>query len=205
MSIIDIDALLAEVSAGAPCGPDVSDELAFQEMEQASRGKPETQMGSVIVPPEKPNWREVRSKALQLLARSKDLRAAVCLSRALLDSDGWDGFGDGLELLRGLLERYWEGVHPQLDPADGNDPLMRINRIAELRASETTLRSVREVPLVSAPGFARVSLRDILIATGKMNAPADGSPAPEPASIQGAFMTCDLEELQGTARAVARC
>ena len=57
-------------------------------------------------------------KSLALLPKSKDLRIAVYLTRAAVRTDGLAGLADGLEVLAGFVEKYWDGVHPQLDPDD---------------------------------------------------------------------------------------
>ena len=46
--------------------------------------------------------------------------------------DGWPGLRDGLALLRGVVEQYWETAFPRLDPDDGNDPTERLNIIAAM-------------------------------------------------------------------------
>ena len=101
-----------------------------------------------------------------MLERTRDLRVAVYLTRALLNTDGLPGFADGLALLEGLLERYWDQVYPQLDPDDDNDPTLRINTIVALCDPETTLYDLRGAPLVSSRALGRFSLRDVQIAAG---------------------------------------
>lgn len=206
MRAIDVDGLLKAVSAEAPCGYNLEYDLLFVEMEAAAQGKPEQQYGSTLIPAEEPNWPEVQDKALELLTRTRDLRVAVHLARALLHTRGLSGFSDGLALLRGLLERYWETVHPQLDPDDAYDPTLRLNLIASLADPETTLRGLREVPLVSSPTLGQLTLRDIEIALGKLAPPATAEDTllPELSVIDGAFMICPVETLQATIQAVSR-
>jgi type VI secretion system protein ImpA len=172
-------------------------------MERAAQGKPEQQYGDTVIPAEEPNWGDLKRKAADLLSRTKDLRVAVYLGRALLKTEGLVGLADGLELLRGLLERYWEGVHPRLDPDDDDDPTLRVNTIASLCDPETVLPAVREAPLVSAAALGRYSLRDVQLATGAV-APPDGVAPPDIAAIDAAFLGCSLEDLQETADAVRR-
>jgi len=205
MSVIDVQKLLQDVSAGEPSGKNLEYDAEYGELTRIAQGKPEQQLGSTVVPAEDPNWREVKGKSVQLLGRSKDLRLGVYLTRALLRTDGLVGVGDGLELLRGLLERHWDTVHPQLDPDDGNDPTFRVNTLTALCHAETMLKSLREAPLASSRASGRASLRDVFIATGKLPPPADGNPAPPAAgTIDAIFRECDLEALQATAGAVGR-
>jgi type VI secretion system protein ImpA len=204
MSVIDINGLLKDLSPDSPCGENLEYDPAFAELERVARGKEEQSLGEAVVAAEPPDWRDVRNRALSLFERTLDLRVAVYLARALLNTDGLAGFGDGLSLVRGLLERYWPCVHPQLDPDDNNDPTFRVNTIVTLCDREATLGAVLEAPLVSSRAVGRFGLRELMIAKGELPAPAD-APAPEMAMIEAAFLDTDLEALQATADAVTRC
>src|SRR5580698_4323912 len=127
MPVTNIEALLAPVSADDPCGADLEyGDPAFTAFDRATQGKPEQQIGSTIIPAEEPDWKAVGRQAIDLLARTKDLRVAVQLTKALLHTDGLRGLADGLTVLQRFVESYWEGLHPRLDPSDGNDPTMRV-------------------------------------------------------------------------------
>lgn len=201
MSVIDIEELLSEIAADAPCGEDLEYDPAFAEMEKLAQETPERQYGETIIPAEPPDWRGVKKMALSLLERTRDLRVAVYLTRALLQTDGLPGFGDGLALVEGLIERYWDSVFPQLDPEDNNDPTLRVNTIVALCDLETTLRALRETPLVSSRALGRFSLRDVQIATGVLTPVVTDEQAELPtlARIDAAFQDADLEDLQTTA------
>ena len=103
---VDVEKLLAEVSPEAPCGEDLSYDSLLLALEDMLRAKPS---GGVVAgveeTAEEPNWREVRDRSLELLGRSKDLRAALYLTLALLKADGLNGLCDGLSLIKGMLGR----------------------------------------------------------------------------------------------------
>lgn len=122
-----IEDLLKPVSAEQVCGPDLSNDPSFDELETLLKGKPEVEMGSVQKPAEPPDWAELRKQSAAFLAKSKHLRVAVMFCGGLLRTEGLAGFRDGLQLVAGLLEQYWAPVHPQLDPDDNNDPARRLN------------------------------------------------------------------------------
>ena len=204
MSVIDIDKLVQGLTPEAPCGENLEYDPAFAELERVAQGKPEQQMGDDVIPAEDPNWSGVRSKALEVLGRSKDLRPAFLLTQALANTDGLMGLSDGLAVLHGLLDQHWDAVHPQLDPDDDNDPTLRVNTVAAL-CGDSMLRMVRQTPLVSSKILGRFNLRDIQIATGKTPPPAgDDKPPADTAAIDAAFLECDLDGLQGSAQAVDR-
>ena len=201
MSALDVDALLAPVSAENPCGENLEYDADYVIMEQAALGKPEQQFGSTVIPAEEPNWREVRAQALALLPKSKDLRVGVYLARAAVRIDGLTGLADSLTVLSGFVERFWDGMHPQLDPDDGNDPTLRLNSLASLGDGQAMLKGVREAPLVASRALGRFSYRDVQVASGELPPPA-GTPAVEQTSIDGAFAECDAKDLRSTAEAV---
>ena len=204
MSVIEIEALLSDVAADMPCGEDLEYDPLFAEMEKLAQETPERQYGDTIIPAEPPDWRGVKKAALSLLERTRDLRVAVYLARALLQSDGFPGFAEGLALVEGLIERYWDGVYPLLDPDDDNDPTLRINTIVALCDSETTLRDLRETPLVSSRALGRFSLRDVQVATGVLTPVAsDDEELPTQSRLDAAFQDADLEVLQATTEAAA--
>ena len=204
MSVLDIEQLLSEIAAAAPCGEDLEYDPAFAEMEKLAQEMPERQYGDTIIPAEPPDWRGVQKAALTLMERTRDLRVAVCLTRALLQVESLTGFAEGLKLVDGLIERFWENVHPQLDPDDDNDPTLRVNIIVALCDPETTLRDLRDAPLVSSRTLGRFSLRDVQVATGVLT-PVAGSDEelPTQSRIDAAFQDADLEALQATVGAVA--
>lgn len=203
MSAMDVDALLAELSVDAPCGEDLEYDLAFAGMERAAQGKPEQQFGQTIVPAEDPDWRELKRQGLEVLARTKDLRVMLHVARAVLSTDGLTAFCDCLAVLRGYIERYWDGVHPRLDPDDDNDPTMRVNTLVSLCDADTTLRMLRKAVLVSSLRAGRFSLLDIETASGEVPPPA-GTEAPKMSTIEAAFTDCDLGAIQSLAAAVRR-
>ena len=198
MSVIEIEALLGEIAADAPCGEDLEYDPAFAAMEKMAQETPERQYANTVIPAEPPDWRGVGKVALDLMERTRDLRVAVHLARALLHTDGLQGFADGLGVVQGLLERFWEHVYPQLDPEDDNDPILRVNTIVTLCDPDTTLRGLRETPLVSSRALGQFSLRDVQIANGLLTPVVadERTELPTPAKIDGAFQDANLEALQ---------
>ena len=210
MGLIDVEALLAEIGAEAPCGEDLSYDPGYLNLEREAQGTQERVMGDEVVEAEEPNWREVAKQALALCERSRDLRVVLYLTVAALKQEGLPGLCDGLALLHALLEQRWEHVHPQLDPDDDNDPLERMNIVSSLAQPEGSLqdplmfiRRVRECPLTDSAQIGRFSLRDTQVASGEITLPEGGAAAPDTAQIEAAFDDTPTETLQEAARAVA--
>lgn len=205
MSSVDIEALVGDVSEDNPCGDDLEYDSEFGALDRLAQVKPEQQFGDTIIPAEEPDWREVRDSAVSLFSRTKDLRVAAYLVKALIRTDGFEGFADGLEVTHRLIRDRWEGIHPLLDPDDDNDPTMRVNVLVSLCDADGVLRPLRAAPLVSSRMMGRFGLRDLAIASGEIPAPANSdTPPPDSGAINAAFMDVPLEELEATGTAIDR-
>jgi type VI secretion system protein ImpA len=198
MNGIDIESLLKEVSPEAPSGEsDLSGEPEFIDLEIKIEGTPEHEFGGRIVQEAKgPDWQEVRKAALELFARTHDLRVAMYVTRALLHTDGFAGFASGLALLHGLIERYWDSLFPRLDPDDNHDPIQRINILAALSEGEDILVPLKKTDLCASKRLGHYCLRDVLIANGKIDAAKnDKTPPPTMVDIEAAFKDAEFDEI----------
>jgi type VI secretion system protein ImpA len=160
--------LLAPVSASQPCGPDLSNDPRFDELENLLKGKPEVDIGSVQKPAEPPDWLALKGQCNEFLGQSKHLRVAMVLCCASLRTDGVPGFRDGLQLLRGLLEQYWATVYPLLDATDNNDPTQRLNIVSALTAPRgpftgwlTILDYLYAAPVVRPKGESPITFEQL--------------------------------------------
>ena len=108
--MIDIEQLLAETAEEPPCGPNLEYDAAFLELEKSIQGKPEQQFGETVIPAEEPAWGEVQELALSLLQRSKDLRIAIPLTRALVNVEGAAGLNAGLKW---VMQKGPASIHSQ--------------------------------------------------------------------------------------------
>jgi type VI secretion system protein ImpA len=212
MSVLNIEKLLEPIAGDKPCGENLEYDPQFAEMELLAAGKPEQQVGDTIVPAEEPDWKALGKLGVELLARAKDLRIALHVATAVVRQHGVAGVHDGLALMRGMLERYWDLVHPQLDPEDNNDPLMRMNVLTSLTSLPSLvhpgvyIKYLREAPLADSRLVGRFGLRDIEIATGELPPPENRDPnvpLPDKKLIDGAFEEMPLENLQQSADLLA--
>ncbi|MCY2996117.1 MAG: type VI secretion system protein TssA [Planctomycetota bacterium] len=203
MTVIDVDELLLEVAADAPCGENLEYDADYGELERAAQGKPEQQFGETVIPGEDPDWAAVRRQALALLQRSKDLRIAVTLTRALVRTDGFLGLGASLALIRGYVERYWDSFHPRLDPDDDHDPTLRVNTLCALCNVQSFLLPLQHAPLVNSAKVGRFGLYELAIAKGELPPPPDMATPLEMSTIEAAFMDAGVDQLQQLHAAVA--
>jgi type VI secretion system protein ImpA len=120
----DLEALLAPIPGDSPQGIDIREDFsaaspynrlrdARSEARDAERGQ---DAGEADVRDPTPSWRSIRELALTTLAATtKDLEVAAWLTEALVRSHGLAGLAAGAQLMKGLAERYWDGLFPLPD------------------------------------------------------------------------------------------
>lgn len=202
MPAIDVAMLLEDLSADAPCGPDLEYSFDYIEAARLMQGSPDVQYGSMHIAAVEPNWKAVKSLTLKLLAQTRDLRLAVWLTRALVALQGFAGLNDGLALVEGMLERHWDHLHPQLDATDDNDPTARINTLISLDDKDDLVQQALVACLVESTAHGRFSLRDVEIARGE-RAAAPNEAAPDLAAFDAACMAMAFDELNAVAALLA--
>jgi type VI secretion system protein ImpA len=200
------DLLLEPISPENPVGDDLSASGALFELETMVMGKPETQFSQA----EEADWRAVSEKCVELLAKSKDLRVAVILTATLLRTEGLAGFSNGLGLVRGLLEKYWDAFYPRLDPEDNNDPQERVNVLNNLAAPIATsgdplrvLSTLRMVPVTQSREAGNWGLGAVLASRSDEPVPEGQEAPPSVGMVEGAFRDTPRETLAAVAEAVA--
>lgn len=151
------------------CGADLEYEDEFREMTKAALGKAATQFAkdNDAVPP---NWPAVTQFAEHMFEQTRDLRVAIYWARSRLRSGGIDTLPESLRLIHGLLDRWWEELHPVLD---GDDAFARINALNDMGSPEGLLGDLRDSLIVSDRTIGELTGRDIEIALGLLE-PRDG-------------------------------
>ncbi|HEY0061318.1 MAG TPA: type VI secretion system protein TssA [Telluria sp.] len=207
ITIGDLDQLSQALAGASPCGANLEYDPDFLALERNLQGKREEQYGALIVPAIAPDWTLVQQQSLALLSRSRDLRLAMPLTRALLVLRGVAGLADGLGLIERLLSGHWDSVHPELDADDGNDATPRMNAIAALADSTGMLRDLSETAFVVLPALGPLTLRQLDYASGELTPPA-GQSALTPGAIDAALADVAPATLQAALSAIelaAKC
>ena len=117
---IDVNELLAPIPGSDPAGSDASFSDQFDRIREARRADdPNLTQGDWQTELKVADWREAQKLSEDILQRtSKDLQAAVWLGEAVISRYGLEGAKDSFDLLTGLLDTYWEGLHPRADDGD---------------------------------------------------------------------------------------
>ena len=206
---MDLEALLAAREGDDPSGENLEYDYDFMQLQIAAEPGQERQAGAEILAAEDPDFKDVEAKALAVLERSHDLRAAVLLAAAVLHTKGLKGFADAVAYVKGCLEQYWDTCHPQLDADDDNDPTMRINavqglsdRSAVMAAPAPVTLGLRRVALTNSRNFGKLTLRDLQMVSGEVP-PPEGQNAPyDKATVAAAFADTGEEAVAETLVAI---
>ena len=169
-----------------PAGPNLELDPLFGEMDRAALGKAEGQFGDTIEPATPPDWKAAAELATTLLGRTRDLRVMVMLATAQVNLHDVPAYAATLSTIRQHIEGMWDQVHPQLDPEDDNDPLLRANALLLLAHPGRVMRPLRDVPLAMPPRERTITWRDIAILAGSMEAEPGRAKLSE-AAVRGGF------------------
>ncbi len=164
------DAWLLPLSDEEPCGADLEYDAEALELGQIT-GKPESQFG----PGEPADWPRVKEICETLFTRTRDLRAAMWWGRARLNLEGFVALPATLALMHGLLERFWNDLHPQPD-GDDPDALARLSVLGALDTLDSLLGDIRNARLSSDPRLDGLRVRDVEVALSKLAPRADEAP-----------------------------
>ena len=160
-------------------GPDLEYDPSFLELVQAANGRPETQFG----PEEPPSWPLTLELSSALFAQTRDLRLAIMWGRAVINLQGLEGLPGALALVHGLLDRFWNEVHPRPDPDDG-DTFARLSILGSLDTLDGMLGDVRQAQLLGDRRLGGVRVRDVEIALDRLSPRADETTF-SPGQIEG--------------------
>jgi len=153
--VIDVEALLAPFSGDNPAGENLQYSGLHDEIREARRSEDALAQGDWQRELKAADWDltlELAEKALK--TQTKDLQVAAWLAEALTKKHGFPGLRDGLKVMRGLHERYWDNVYPEVEEGDLEG---RANSVSWL--DRQAAFALKEVPLTKAPGMAYTYLQ----------------------------------------------
>ena len=194
MTDFKVENFLNPISSDHPCGKDLANDTDFSQLEIAAKFIAERQMGETKIPEVVPDWKKVLDLAIKLLEQSRDIQVSMHLTCALLWIQGFAGFVQGLSLIQGLLEKYWEDIHPRPD-TDDVYPILRINTLSSLNDSKKILAPLAQIKLTHSK-IGEFSWHDIKSANNKLT-PTDSSvDILDPNLIEAAFLDTALAMLK---------
>lgn len=149
----DLSVLLQPIGEDSPAGEDlrlVAADQTFAQLEEFKReSDPLLDPGGEA---KAADWNAVVNLCRSALAeKTKDLELAAGLTQGLLYTTGWPGLRDGIELIRGLIDAFWDHLHPGWDEGEVI-PAVRARPLSWLGSSQDFLLAVKRVPLTAPIG-----------------------------------------------------
>ena len=111
--LLDFERLLAPISPDEPCGENLRWDPLWDDITRLRKRQTDVLGAIEDVEPDSPAI--VSSACTALADRSKDLMVACWLTESLIQTRGFAGLRDGLRLIYGLVESYWDQLYTQLD------------------------------------------------------------------------------------------
>lgn len=144
--------LLQPIRPDMPCGADLTFSPELDAIAHARKfDDPSLAQGEWVTDLKEADWQFVAERCAMLLQHTtKDLRLAVWMTEAAAKHDNLRGLGDGLRVLAGLLDRFWDdGLHPR---ADDGDMDQRTGNLSWILSRIPAL--LREMPITDGNGGA---------------------------------------------------
>jgi type VI secretion system protein ImpA len=113
------DDILNPISGANPGGENLRYAPVYDKIKEARRQDDDGPMGEWQRERKVADWAQVIKLAGESLAtKSKDFQLAAWLTEALLHKEGFQGLQAGFNLIRGLVENFWDTAYPELDEGD---------------------------------------------------------------------------------------
>lgn len=149
-AVIDLEAMLSPISEEKPSGEPMRYSGLYDEISEARRADEDVEQGDWKVALKVADFRKVVDLAVPALTSdTKDLQIAVWLTEALVKQNGFAGLRDGLKLVSGLQDKFWETLFPEIDEGDMEG---RANAI-EWLALQTSF-AVKQAKVTQGDGYS---------------------------------------------------
>ncbi|MBC7911913.1 MAG: type VI secretion system protein TssA, partial [Pyrinomonadaceae bacterium] len=152
-AVADLEALLAPIEGENPAGASLQYSGLHDEIREARRAEDNLAQGEWQYEMKVADFHQVLNLALPALStQSKDLQVCAWLAESFVKLYGFPGLRDGLKLMRGLHEQFWDQLYPEIDEGDLEG---RANSVAWM--DRELADAIKEVPVTSAPGGVNYS------------------------------------------------
>lgn len=114
---MDIESLLKPISSESNCGEYLCYDHIYDELKELRREDDiRLSQGVWQTEPKRADWSQLNKLGCELLkTKTKDLQIAMWLMEAWIIERQFEGFIDGLKLVKGLSEKFWDEIYPAID------------------------------------------------------------------------------------------
>jgi type VI secretion system protein ImpA len=148
-----LDELLAPIPGDNPSGLNLYPTALFEQVREARRQEDTGPQGLWEHEIKLADYDTVMRLTTDALAKqTKDLFLAAWLTEALLNKQGLVGLNDGINLMRGLIEQFWDTLYPELEDGDAEfraSPLEWFGNYLEPSKGSSPALAVKMVPIAA--------------------------------------------------------
>ena len=178
--------LLEAIAAEHPCGESLEDTQLLASFDSYALFGRSAPLSAEL------DWRDIRDRSLEALAKSKDFRLLTHLASAVVRTDGLAAFVEILTVGARWLELWIDAVFPLVD----EDGILRRSALNGFADRMAMVDGVRRASILVHRQLGSISIRDIEIVTGHL-IPAEGETGTvTEAQLEGLFAATSAEELR---------
>jgi type VI secretion system protein ImpA len=189
---------LADVSADAPCGPDLEAEGDAEFMNFMATIEGQLPAAYFSFDRKSIDFAAALAGGGKLLARSHDARLLVLLAKLTILNRDLDGFAHWLAVLARLLADYWDDAHPR---SEDGDFIARISQLATLDDGPVAVLPLQYAPLAETQRDGVLTFRAQMAALGEVK-PREGETLPTAGTIDKILLNADMARLAQTLRSL---
>lgn len=154
--VVDLELIFQPISEESPSGQDQKYSGLYDEMREARRADERLAQGEWQTELKVADFHKALNLGVDALStKTKDLQIAAWLTEALVSVHGFAGFRDGIKILAGLQDRFWETMFPEIDEGDQES---RANAIAWVDAQVALV--VKKAPYTGVAGYGYLDWED---------------------------------------------
>jgi type VI secretion system protein ImpA len=113
------DQLLDPIPGDNPAGVELRYDPLYEKLKEARRADEDIPQGEWQTSLKTADWALVIKLATEALSKkTKDLQIAAWLTEAKLRREGFGGLREGLDLIDGMVERFWTQLYPEIEDGD---------------------------------------------------------------------------------------
>ena len=154
--VVDLDLIFAPIPGENPAGEDLRYSGIYDEMREARRADENLAQGEWQTDLKIADFKKVLDLGVTALTtKSKDLQIAAWTTEGLVKMHGFAGFRDGLKILAGLQERFWDQLYPEVDEGDMES---RANALAWVDTQVSVV--IKGAPFTGVAGYSYLDWED---------------------------------------------
>lgn len=156
VGVVNLEALLTPIAGDNPAGENLRYAGLHDEIREARRADDQLAQGEWRRENKLADWpRVIELSTAALATQTKDLRIGAWLTEALVEQHGFKGLRDGLKVMRGLQQDFWDDLYPESDEGDLD---ARANSLEWLDGQLAV--ALKRVPLTEGTGGLRYAYHD---------------------------------------------